>query len=145
MTEICTQLKYAGGCAIAGVDPIDAITKEIKDRCKETKSVKHQYWALLRKDSEKISHLTRELGAGMAYGLTWNEPYSTVVDAGRSLAAACKGKSSLDLISVDASYRRIVEHHQCMELQGKIADSVSDRPGSIFCENRITPSLLFAS
>ncbi|CDJ51825.1 hypothetical protein, conserved [Eimeria brunetti] len=101
-----------------GVDPIRTITKDIKVGCKNTSTVQHKYWSLLDKGKTKIPKIADELGLGMVYGFATGKTYSTLSQSGRALAAACKGKSQLDLLAQGTSCREIMELHQCMKLRG---------------------------
>lgn len=109
------------GCRIfAGLDPLNVIIKEIKEACKGKKSVPHKNnWSLFSKGKQTIASLANELQAAMAYGFVSGMSYSSIAEAGRSLAAACKATTPLDLLEQGTPYRSILELHQCMTLEGK--------------------------
>ncbi|KAL8432976.1 hypothetical protein Efla_001184 [Eimeria flavescens] len=101
-----------------GEDPIKKLTSAIKDACSKTKSsVVDRNWHLLAGKNATIGGLASELGTAMAWGFTTGKNFSQILTGAEGLVAMCKETKSLDLTAQHASYRILLDLHQCMRLQ----------------------------
>lgn len=104
---------------LIGADPIQLISKKIKESCKKTKSPKHESWLLLEGGRREVGSLAKKFEEAILYGFATGEGYTTLFESARSLVADCIMSKTVDLANPHAKYRKLVENYQCMKLWGK--------------------------